>query len=513
MLIASPVFRRAARRRRRRLDALDPATVQSSVLIDLVRRARTTRFGRDHALAEIEDVPGYQARVPLRRYEDFWVEYWAEAFPTLIDCTWPGAIPYFANTSGTTTGKSKFIPCSREMVPLIRRGGWDVVRFHLLNRPRSRLLGGRTLVLGGSTDLQQLAPGVLAGDLSGIETDALPFWMRPYVFPPREIALLSNWEDKIERMADLALGRNIRAISGSPNWILVFLDRLARRSGLERPRLVDLFPDLELIIHGGTDIQPYRARFDELLVGSRAETREIYAASESVIAVADRGPGEGLRLLLDGGTFFEFVPVDELGGAAPTRHWIATVEPGVDYAIILTTCSGAWAYVLGDTVRFVDTATPRILVTGRTSQKLSAFGEHVITEELEAAVAAAAAAIGATVVEYCVAPAARRRAGDWQGHHYIVEFREPVRDARRIEMFGARLDARLQALNFDYAEQRAGEVSLGAPRIDVVAPGTFFAWMKRRGQLGGQHKVPRVINDPALFTSLLDMIAERADAG
>jgi hypothetical protein len=483
-----------------------PAAVQQAELLRLVHRARSTRFGRDHDFAAISSVADFQQRVPLRRYEDFWTEYWKAGFPQLENCTWPGTIPYFAVTSGTTTGVTKYIPCSRDMVRANARAAQDILVHHLVNHPASRMLSGKTFMLGGSTDLHEEAPGIFSGDLSGIEVNEVPWWARPYIFPPRELALLADWDEKIDRVARLSLDEDIRAISGTTSWLLIFLDRLAELRPDVEQRIVNYYPQLELLVHGGIDFKPYAKRFSELLEGSRAELREVYPASEGFIAIADRGQGEGMRLILDNGIFYEFVPTEELSSPEPTRHWLGNVETGIDYAVVLSTCAGAWGYILGDTVRFVETDPPRILVTGRTSYVLSAFGEHLIAEEIEEAVAVAADAIAATIVDYCVAPMFPEKAGARGGHHYVAEFAGGQPSAKHIKAFRNALDERLRELNADYREHRAQDFGLRPPDVEAVPPGTFAAWMKSRGQLGGQHKVPRIINDADLFSSLRDFL-------
>jgi hypothetical protein len=322
------------------------------------------------------------------------------------------------------------------------------------------------------------------------------------MFPPRDVALIADWEVKIDKIAPLSLKQDIRAIAGTSSWLLMFFDKLSEPRPATEQRLVDYYPRLELLVHGGVDFRPYAKRFAELLEGSRAELREVYIASEGFMAIADRGQGEGLRLIVDNGLFYEFVPTEELDAAAPTRHWLKTVETGVDYAVILSSCAGAWAYVLGDTVRFVGLDPPRILVTGRTSYVLSAFGEHLIAAEIEEAVAVAANAIDAAVVDYCATPIFPERTGEKGGHHYVVEFGGEPPDAKRLSAFRDALDQHLCTLNADYRDHRAGDYGLRPPAVEAVAPGTFAAWMKSRGQLGGQHKVPRVITDAELFANL-----------
>jgi hypothetical protein len=326
--------------------------------------------------------------------------------------------------------------------------------------------------------------------------------VQPYAFPPREFALLADWKEKIDKVARLSLEESIRAISGTPNWLLILFDKLAELRPSEEPRLRNYYPELDLVVHGGVDFKPYAKRFMELLEGSRAELREVYPASEAFIAIADRGPGEGLRLIVDNGVFFEFVPTQELSATNPTRHWLGNAETSIDYAVVVSTCAGAWAYVLGDTIRFLELDPPRILVTGRTAYVLSAFGEHLINSEIEEAVASAAAVIDANVIDFCVAPSFPERAGHKGRHHYVVEFVGGIPSADQLAAFAAALDARLGELNVDYQQLRKGDYALRAPKIEAIPSGSFAAWMKSRGQLGGQHKVPRIINKAELFRSL-----------
>ncbi len=502
MFDLTPIFRLMARRRLHKLARLDPAETQERTLLALTRKAAATRFGRDHGFASIGSVGDFQARVKLRRYEDFWAEYWRQPFPHIGGASWPGSIPYFAVTSGTTTGATKYIPCSPEMLRANVRASLDILTHHVARRPNSKLLGGRGFMLGGSTDLVRLAPGIESGDISGIAVAELPWWMNRRYFPSKELALIADWEEKIAKLAPASLEADIRTISGTPNWLLVFFDKLAALRPELPHRLGSYYPNLELLIHGGVNFTPYRAQFEALLEGSRAELREVYPASEGFIAIADRGPGEGMRMLLDTGLFYEFVPVEELESDNPTRHWIANAETDVNYALVLSSCAGVWSYVLGDTVRLVDLDPPRLLVTGRTSYMLSAFGEHLIDEEIEDAVAKAAAAIGAQITDYSVGAVFPKKKGELGHHLYIVEFAGPAPGRADSKRFVETLDAELSAANEDYEAHRAGGVGLAPPRLHTVPPGTFAGWMKKRGKLGGQNKVPRIITEESLFGDL-----------
>jgi hypothetical protein len=500
MMDPTPLLRLYARARLARLRRQDASGEQQRQLRRLLRTAAGTRFGRDHRFAQIRTIADFQAQVPLRRYEEMWELYWRRDFPTLVDCSWPGTIPFFALTSGTTSGTTKCIPCSRAMNRANERAAADLLVHHVANRPRSRVLGGKNLMLGGSTALVELAPGIRSGDLSGIAVSQIPWWARRYCFPPAELALLADREEKIERLARAVLAEDIRSITGTPSWLLIFFDRVFSLAAGGPRRLARLFPNLELLAHGGVDFARYRRQFEALLAGSHAELCEVYPASEGFIAIADRGSGEGLRLLLDNGLFYEFVPVRELTSARPTRHWLGTVEPGVDYALVVSSCAGLWAYILGDTVKLVACDPPRLVVTGRTSYALSAFGEHLTGGEIEQAVGRAAEAVAAAIADFAVGPVFPDAVRARGGHLYIIEFSGAA--PPDLDAFARSADEQLCRANDDYRVHRAGGFGLDPPAVLVAGHGTFAAWMRSRGQLGGQHKVPRIISDPDLFNAL-----------
>jgi hypothetical protein len=504
MIDVTTLFRLYARRRLAALGHQDAAQVQERQLLKLTATAAATRFGREHHFEAIRSVDDFRRQVPLRRYEDLWSTYWEPSFPEVVDATWPGKIPYFAATSGTTSGITKHIPVTEPMIGSNRRAGTDIFVHHVANRPRSRVMGGYSFMLGGSTALEERAPGVWSGDLSGIIASRLPWWARLRYFPPRDLESMTDWEAKIDAFAERSQDLDIRAISGVPSWMLLFFDRLAARRPDRGRSIPAHFPNLEMVIHGGVDFAPYRDLFADRIEGGHAETREVYAASEGFIAVADRGDGDGMRVVLDSGIFYEFVPVEELAAEAPTRHWIAEVETGVNYAIVLSTCAGVWASIIGDTVRFVDREPPRLLITGRTSYTLSAFGEHLIGEEVEAAAAAAAHAIDRRLTDFAVGAIYPDRDGELGGHLWIVEFAEGKPDEAALARFAEVIDNHLAESNDDYRVHRSRDYGMKAPRVHVLEPGGFAAWMKGRGQLGGQHKVPRIINDAELFDTLRD---------
>jgi len=503
MINLTPLLRLYAQRRNRILQYQTQrscaALTQETQLKSLLKHASQTRFGRDHNFAAINTVAEYQQRVPLRFYEDFWSQYWQPSFPHLENVTWPGLVNYLCVSSGTSSGTTKFIPLTREMLQSNTKAGLDMLSHHLINRPNSRIFAGRSFMLGGSTELVQQAPGVASGDLSGIAVKELPWWAKARYYPPAELALLKDWEQKIDLLARGSLKANIRMISGVPSWMLIFFGKVQELTGRS---IAESYPDLEMITHGGVNFAPYRTQFQKILDGSRAELREVYPASEGFIAVADREFGEGMRLVLDHGIFFEFVPLEELNGANPTRHWIDTVQTGVNYAVVLTTCAGLWSYVIGDTVRFTTTEPARVLVTGRTSYYLSAFGEHLIAEEIEDAVSQAAIALNLTVTDYSVGPVFPKAAGELGGHLYVMEFGAQMPSADQLAELALKIDANLCKRNEDYEAHRAAGFGLKPPSIKAVLPGFFAAWMKSRGKLGGQNKVPRIITNMELFGGL-----------
>lgn len=508
MLDATPLLRLYARWRLARLERRDPVETQRRQLLALVRRAAGTRFGRDHGFEAIDSVEAFRRRVPLRRYEDFWDEYWKAGFPVVEDASWPGRVPYFAKTSGTSSGTSKFIPVTEGTLKGNTRAALDMMCFHLRARPDSRILGGKNFMLGGTTDTERLAEGVHAGDMTGIAAREVPAWARRYTYPPASLKLPADWEEKMAVLGPRSLEQDIRTVAGTASWLLFFLQKLIE----ERPGgITACYPNLELISYGGVNFAPYRQQYEELLAGTEIDLREVYPASEGFLAVADRGVGEGLRLQLDGGIFYEFVPVEELDAAEPRRFWLADVETGVNYAVVLSTAAGAWGYLLGDTVRFVERDPARILVTGRTSSSLSAFGEHLIEEEIVRAVTDAAGAIGDEVADFSVGPVFPQ-GEERRGHHlFVVEFAGGRPDGERLEHFAQRLDARLCELNDDYREHRANDLQMKAPEVVAAAPGGFTEWMRGRGRLGGQNKVPRVLTDPDMLASLREAVTPQSE--
>jgi hypothetical protein len=490
-------FHLNARRRLSELARADPVAIQEKTLLGLVRRARDTAFGRDHDFASIRSVADYQKAVPPRTYEDLWNDYIKDRYPVFEDLTWPGRIPYLALTSGTTTGATKYIPVSHEMVASNQKAARTMISAYLASRPGSRLFRGKLFFLGGSSDLEPVAPGVSQGDLSAIAAKTVGPLLRPYAFPPLDLALEPDWDRKLDQMIEGSLGEPITLVSGVSSCLLTLFQRLVARAG--KSTVAEVWPTLELVVHGGVKFEPYRRPFEGLLGTPAIRLQESYPCSEGFVAYGD--PDSSLlRLLSDHGIFFEFIPVDEVGSPRPTRHWLGNVQAGVNYAIVVSTCAGMWSHVIGDTVRFVSLSPPFLTFTGRTKYTLSAFGEHLISEEVEGAVAVASEATGALVRDWHVGPVFRGPLGH---HVYVLEFVAPPDD---LPAFRGALDRDLSRRNAHYAWFRAEGAGLPLPALVVAAPGTFDDWMRSRGKLGGQHKVPRMDSTGKLTGELLSFV-------
>ena len=487
-------FHAYARRRMRALDRLDPVAVQDRTLRSLLRAASKTRFGRDHRFDEVGTVADFQRHVPLRTYEDLWQHYLKDHYPVFEDLTWPGKIPYLALTSGTTTGATKYIPVSHAMVASNRKAAQTMVAADLTARPGARIFLGRLFFLGGSTDLEEPAPGVGQGDLSGIAAKTVGPLLRPYTFPPLDLALDPNRDRKLAALVERSLSEPITLVSGVSSCLVTLFQRLLEKSG--KATVAEVWPRLEVVVHGGVKFDPYRDTFQALLGSTAIRLQESYPCSEGFIAFGDPATGL-LRLLLDHGLFYEFVPVDELDAERPARHWMGDVRTGLNYAIVVSTCAGMWAHIIGDTVRFESASPPLLTFTGRTKYTLSAFGEHLISEEVEGAVAAASAGTGASVRDWHVGPVFH----DPLGHHlFVFEFLRPPSD---LAAFRHALDGELSRRNAHYQWFRAEGGGLPLPSLVMAGSDAFDDWMRSRGQLGGQHKVPRMDSSGTLTAELV----------
>ena len=509
--VIGSLFLAYARQRRRRIARWmrDPMAEQERLLRRLVRRAADTRFGRDHDFHAIATARDYQERVPLHRFEEL-QPYWDRLDAGERDVVWPGRIRNIAATSGST-GVPKNVPVSRAGLRAYLRAGRDILVHYVANTRDVDHFRGRFLYLGGSRQPRPGHPGGSVGDLSGLAAEHMPRLYRPYRLPTPGAHLIPDWEAKLDAVADEAWNADVRGISGIPSWLLALFERVLdrrRARGLPAATLADAWPNLSLVVHGGVNFEPYRTMFADL-VGKPVCTLEVYIASEGFLALQDRPDSRDLLLLMDAGVFHEFVPVEELGAGRPRRLTAADVETGVEYAIAVTTVSGLYSSLIGDTVRFVSLRPHRIRFAGRTEQFLSAFGEHLRAADVEAAMVAACAATGATAREFHVAPVYPTRDSLRRGHQWFVEFaRAPEEPGTFLET----LDRTLQNRNVDYQEQRLRDAGVPLPEIIPVPPGTFgtiLAEQAREAGRGAQRKLPRLQNDRELAERIVALLRGR----
>lgn len=501
------LFHHYCQRRARQFLSQDDYANQRALFRTLMRRIAGTKFGRHYQLDETSTLQDYQERVPLFDYETLSHNYFQDGHPPAKGVLWHENIPYVALSSGSTKVASKELPLSREMVASNERAAWDVMAIHSLHAPPLDMSGGISFMLGGSTDFKQQGARAI-GDLSAIAHKNVPRFLKKRVFPPDDLAFISDWQEKINLLsARIAPSRHrVTLLSGAPSWMLVLLEKLREQCDDDIP-----FPNLRLLIHGGMAWTHYHKRFSELVANINQVRREVYAASEGFIALADgimdNNPYPPLRLLTRHGVFYEFVECDKAHDPHAPAFTLETVKPAQDYAIVVSSMAGLWRYVMGDVIRFTSLVPPRITVQGRLAWTLSALGEHVTGSEIERALNHALTQLPhlGQILEYTVG-------FEWlaQGkarHVYVIECQGKVQK-KDADKFSSLIDKNLQKGNDDYATHRLKDISLAMPRTYIVTQGTFLAWMQQRGKAGGQNKVPRVITDEHLFSNLLTMIKE-----
>jgi len=503
--VMGQLFLAYSRQRMRRIAQwmANPAAEQASLLAHLARRGAATRFGRDHDLGAVRSVADYQARVPLRRFHEL-EPYWARLRAGERDVTWPGRIRLFAVTSGST-GQPKYVPVSEEGLRGFLLAGRDILSHYIVNTRDVAHFRGKFLYLGGSREPTPGPNGVVNGDLSGIVAEQTPWVYRPFRLPTPRVHLVPDWEAKLDAVADEAWNADVRGVSGIPSWLVALFERVLERrraAGLPASCIADAWPNLTLVVHGGVSFEPYRGLFQQL-IGRPFYGLEVYLGSEGFLAIQDQAGSPDLALRMDAGIFHEFVPVEALGSERPPRHWAGTVETGVEYAIAVTTASGLWGSLIGDTVRFTSLRPHRLRFAGRTEQFLSAFGEHLRDVDVEAAVVVACEQTGARIAEFHVAPIYPSADSRRRGHQWFVELDLPPPDP---DAFVRALDTALQRRNVDYEEHRRHDADLPLPELCPVPPGTFYAAMRRLGRIGGQYKVPHVQNDRHFAELLLEVV-------
>jgi hypothetical protein len=460
-------------------------TLQQKTFLKLIDQAKNTAFGKDHGFEHIRTYDDFKKQVPVRDYEDL-RPYIDRITKGEADILWPGKPQYLAKTSGTTSGV-KYIPLSKESMPEHIRAARNALLNYIHETGKSDFVDGKLIFLQGSPVLSEKA-GVQTGRLSGIVVHHVPAYLQKNRLPAYETNCIEDWEQKVDAIVDETINEDMRLISGIPPWCQMYFDRLSAKAGGKK--IKDIFPNFKLFVYGGVNYEPYRARIEES-IGFAIDTIETYPASEGFIAFQDSQKDKSLLLLCDAGMFYEFVPSEEFFNGNPTRINLQDVELNKNYALILNTNAGLWGYSLGDTVKFVSKNPYRILVTGRIKHYISAFGEHVIGEEVEQALMGVAKEEGIDVVEFTVAPQVNPPAGQLPYHEWFIEFGTEPKD---LQAFAQKVDQALQQKNIYYFDLIEGNI-LQPLIVKSLKKDTFINYMRTQGKLGGQNKVPRLAND------------------
>lgn len=478
---------------------MNPVAAQREVLQDLVTSAQYTEFGRRYRFSELFTVKAFKQAVPIHEYDDIrpWVERIMQGEQQVL---WNTPVHWFAKSSGTTSDRSKYIPVSDESLEENHfKAAKDVLTLYYHFHPESDLLTGKGLIIGGSHTIHQLNEETHYGDLSAVLMQNTPFYGQWIRTPELSIALMDEWESKIEQLALNTIHEDVTSISGVPTWTLVLFRRILEITG--KSCMKEVWPNLELYMHGGVSFVPYREQFARI-IGADIHYLEMYNASEGFFAAQDRPGEDGMLLFTDHGIFMEFMPVEEYGKPEPRTVGLDKVELGRHYAPVISTNGGLWRYLVGDTIRFTTLDPFRIRVSGRLKHFINAFGEELIIDNADRAMAVASARTDAVVSDYTAAPIYFSDQGNG-GHEWIVEFEvsPPV-----LNDFTVALDAALKELNSDYEAKRHRDIALRPPLVHAAPTGLFARWLKSKGKLGGQHKVPRLSNDRKYVDELLELM-------
>jgi hypothetical protein len=479
-----------------------PVDIQKETFLDLINKAKYTWWGKKYNYDKILSISDFQKAVPLQTYDDIrpYIERLREGEPNLL---WPGQVKWFAKSSGTTSDKSKFIPVTKDALEYCHlKGPKDVFAIYIKNNPETKVLKGKTLILGGSHRINNLNNNSYYGDLSAILIENVPFWTDLIRIPPAEIALIEEFEEKIERIIETTLDQNVTSLAGVPSWYLVLLKRIIEITG--KKNILEVWPNLEVFTHGGVNFEPYRKQFKKLIPSDDMNYIETYNASEGFFGIQDDPASKDMLLMLDYGVFYEFISMNEFGRENPKVLTLEEVELNENYAMVISTNAGLWRYIIGDTIEFKSRYPYKLRITGRTKHFINAFGEEVIIDNAEKALQAACNKTGAIINEYTAGPVFMED-DNTGSHEWIVEFYEEPDD---LEQFITYLDESLKSLNSDYEAKRYKDMTLEKPHLIVAPKGTFYQWMKRRGKIGGQNKIPRLSNDRKYLDDLEKMLKE-----
>jgi hypothetical protein len=477
-----------------------PILAQRNVLQHLVTQAQYTEFGRKYQFSRLFTVKDFKNRIPIHEYDDLkpYIKRMMEGEQNIL---WNTPINWFAKSSGTTSDKSKFIPISDESLKDIHfKGSKDVLSNYYKNFPDSDLLTGKSLVVGGSHQVHSLVEDIQYGDLSAVLMQNTPFWGHWIRTPELSIALLDEWESKIEQLATTTVYENVTSLAGVPTWTIILIKRILNISG--KKTLKEVWPNLELYMHGGVSFTPYREQISKL-IGAPINYLEMYNASEGFFAAQNMPDDEGLLLYTDHGIFYEFLPVEEYGKSNAKTIGLKHVELNKNYALVITTNGGLWRYLVGDTIQFTSLKPFKIKVTGRLKHYMNAFGEEIIVDNADNAIAVASAKTNSVVKDYTAAPVYFTEQNNG-AHQWLIEFETPPQD---LKIFTFELDEALKSLNSDYESKRYKNIALRLPLVHSLEKNTFNKWLKSKGKLGGQHKVPRLNNERKMIEEIL-LIAE-----
>lgn len=466
----------------------DPVTAQLIVWQDLIAAGQYTEFGREHHFEQIQSLQQFKNKVPIFNYEDLkpYIDRMMKGEENIL---WNTPVTWFAKSSGTTSDKSKFIPVSEESLKENHyRASKDVLSFYYASHPQSELLTGKGLVIGGSHQINSVNDDVHYGDLSAVVLQNSPFWANWIRTPDLSIMLMDEWESKIEKLAQSTIHENVTSMAGVPTWLIVLLKRILEITGKSTIR--EVWPSLELYLHGGVSFIPYKQQFEKL-IGGPINYLEMYNASEGFFAAQDDVTKDGMLLMCDHGIFYEFMPVTEFDKKDPKTVQLDEVEIGKNYAPIITTNGGLWRYLLGDTIQFTSLKPFRIKVSGRLKHFINAFGEELIVDNTDKALAMVSEQTGAIVKDYTAAPVYFSE-GSNGAHEWLIEFET---EPENLRQFIYELDNALKGINSDYESKRYKDIALRMPVVQSVPKNTFNNWLSSKGKLGGQHKVPRLSND------------------
>mgnify|MGYP000047110727 CR=1 FL=1 len=475
-----------------------PIDVQEELLLRLIYTARKTDFGKEYDFSSIKNYKTFSNTVPIQQYESIepLIERCRKGEQNLF---WPTNIKWFAKSSGTTNAKSKFIPVSDEALEYCHlKAGKDMLCLYINNNEDTQLFTGKGLKLGGSSAIYE-DNNTYFGDLSAIITENLPFWADFSSAPSQEIALMAEWETKMDAIINETIDENITSLVGVPSWMLVLLNKVLEKTGKEN--ILEVWPNLEVYFHGGVNFNPYREQYKKIIPKKNFKYYETYNASEGFFAIQDRNGSKELLLMLDYGIFYEFISMDEYEGENSTAIPLSKVKKGINYAIVITTNGGLWRYLIGDTVKFTSLHPYRIKITGRTKHHINVFGEELIIENAEEGLRLACEKTKASIVDYTVGPIFMdgTKSG---GHEWIIEFNIPPKN---VAYFTELLDNALKSINSDYEAKRYQNMTLALPKIHLARKGLFYDWLKVNQKLGGQHKVPRLSNSRTFVEELLKL--------